>query len=161
MDQDRLIQAREKLTSLTPLQTNCGQLCDAACCQPDEDGQGGVLLFPGEDALLKGTRWGHIVYTEQGAMLVCDHMCERSERPLGCRIFPLTPKKRRDGSYGVRIDRRAFAMCPLAQSGTKGLHPLFVQAACGAIQLIASDAQGAQFLDAWIKQERQFAQPLF
>ena len=37
--------ARELVENLTPLKNDCGQICGAACCQPDEDGQGGVALF--------------------------------------------------------------------------------------------------------------------
>ena len=41
--------ARELLKDLTPLKTDCGRLCQGACCQGDEGT--GMLLFPGEDAL--------------------------------------------------------------------------------------------------------------
>ena len=38
--------AREQLCDLTPLLTDCGALCGAACSISDADGQGGVYLFP-------------------------------------------------------------------------------------------------------------------
>ena len=46
--------AREQLCDLTPLLTDCGALCGAACCHSDADGQGGVYLFPGEETLYAG-----------------------------------------------------------------------------------------------------------
>ena len=43
--------ARELLEDITPLNQDCGRFCGGACCQCDEDGQGGMLLFPEEEAL--------------------------------------------------------------------------------------------------------------
>jgi len=53
MSPDILLNARSAIGELTPMLNDCGALCGAACCQPDEDGQGGVHLFPGEAALLR------------------------------------------------------------------------------------------------------------
>lgn len=50
MDQ-ALRTAREIMCNITPLRFDCGRLCGAACCAPDEEGDGGMLLFPGEEAL--------------------------------------------------------------------------------------------------------------
>ncbi|MEG1472022.1 MAG: hypothetical protein RSD76_06230, partial [Clostridia bacterium] len=41
--------ARELLADVTPLKTNCGKLCGGACCQADESGENGMLLFPFEE----------------------------------------------------------------------------------------------------------------
>ena len=48
---DTVMAARALLKDLTPLKRDCGRSCGAACCQSDEDGQGGMLLFPGEEKL--------------------------------------------------------------------------------------------------------------
>ena len=48
---EAVLEARRLLECVTPLKTDCGRACGGACCQPDEDGQGGMLLFPGEEAL--------------------------------------------------------------------------------------------------------------
>ena len=48
---EAVIRARDLLSDVTPLKTDCGRICGGACCQPDEDGQGGMLLFPGEEGL--------------------------------------------------------------------------------------------------------------
>ena len=53
-------EARNLLESLTPLKDDCGRLCGAACCHPDEDGQGGVALFPGEEEYYKGADWARV-----------------------------------------------------------------------------------------------------
>lgn len=42
-----ILAARKLLENMTPLKRDCGRACGAACCQSDEDGQGGMLLFPG------------------------------------------------------------------------------------------------------------------
>ena len=51
MDRDVLLRAYAIIGDKTPMLTDCGLMCGAACCQPDEDGQGGMLLFPGEEGL--------------------------------------------------------------------------------------------------------------
>ena len=47
-----VLAARELLSTLTPLKTDCGALCSHACCAGDETT--GMLLFPGEEALCAG-----------------------------------------------------------------------------------------------------------
>ena len=129
MDKDTVLRARALIGERTPLRSDCGQLCGAACCQADEDGQGGMYLFPGEEALLPGAGGDFApIYTCEGA-------CAREERPLACRIFPLTPVKKENG-WGVKMDVRARAMCPLSRSGTRGLDPDFVRAVREAVRLI-------------------------
>ena len=141
--------AREQLCDLTPLLTDCGALCGAACWQADEDGQGGMYLFPGEEALLHGED------SDFAPIYTCDGTCARENRPLACRIFPLTPVKTEKG-WGVKIDRRARAMCPLARFGTRGLDPEFVRAVRRAVRLIAADAEGEAFLEKWAALEGQY-----
>nr|HML49564.1 hypothetical protein [Clostridia bacterium] len=94
--------ARALLAQRTPLKSDCGRLCNAACCQADEEGRGGMLLFPGEERFydpLPG--WARLEPMDFGGrpsrLLVCEGRCERSQRPLACRIFPLTPVLRADG----------------------------------------------------------------
>ncbi len=90
---DPVIAARELLNSLTPLKRDCGRSCGAACCQSDEDGQGGMLLFPGEETLYASLpeSWSILpdsAVIPEGRILVCDGRCDRSARPLSCRLFP-------------------------------------------------------------------------
>lgn len=156
MQTELILRARELLGDRTPLNTDCGALCSAACCQPDEDGQGGVHLFPGEETLLADASWGRIESDAFAPMLVCDQMCDRNRRPLACRIFPLTPWQNEEGKWTVRMDARARAMCPLVRSGTKGLDPEFVKAVRKAIRLIAADPEGEAFLKRWMDLENQY-----
>lgn len=144
--------ARELVENLTPLRTDCGLTCGAACCQADEDGQGGVTLFPGEAELYEGAGWAKI----DGGVLTCGGRCPREARPLGCRIFPLTPARKPSGALLLRVDRRAFAMCPLAPHGIRALDPVFVSAVRKALSIIDETPEGREFLDRWIAEERIF-----
>ena len=161
MNQEILLNARTLLNDLTPMLADCGLLCGAACCQPDEDGQGGVYLFPGEEELLRGCAWGRVESTSFAPMLTCDDPCDRERRPLACRIFPLTPVRGRNGRWTVRMDARARAMCPLARSGVGGLDPNFVRAARDALRLIALEPEGDAFLDRWAALEEEYRRPLW
>lgn len=156
MDKEILERAYAVIGDLTPMLTDCGALCEAACCEADEDGQGGVYLFPGEDACMGKCGWGKIEPDDFGPMLVCDHRCDRNRRPLACRIFPLTPAKNAAGKWTVRMDARARAMCPLVRSGVKGLNPDFARSVVKAIRTIAKDPEGEAFLEKWLALEEQF-----
>lgn len=156
MHTDTLMRAYELLGDKTPLLTDCGALCEAACCQPDEDGQGGVYLFPGEHERLADAAWGHLESDSFGEMLVCEGVCDRELRPLACRIFPLTPVKNAEGNWTVRVDIRSRAMCPLARSGLRGLDPEFVKAVKRAVRAIAKDPEGEAFLEKWAALEQEY-----
>lgn len=155
MDTTIILRARSCIGERTPMLSDCGALCGAACCQPDEDGQGGVYLFPGEEALFAEADWMRIQPAEFAPMLVCDGRCDRECRPLGCRIFPLTPVRGEKG-WTVRMDARARAMCPLARSGRRGLDPEFVRAVRRAVRIIAEDPEGEAFLKRWMELEAQY-----
>ena len=156
-----LLDARRAIGDKTPMLRDCGALCGAACCQADADGQGGVYLFPGEAALLADCGWGRILPDDFAPMLVCDGMCDRAQRPLGCRIFPLTPVRGKDGRWTVRMDVRARAMCPLAASGLAGLDPAFPRAVRDALRIIATDPEGEVFLEKWAALEAEYRKPLW
>ncbi len=161
MDPSTLARAYQILGDKTPMLADCGLLCGAACCRPDEDGQGGVYLFPGERARLADCDWGRIQPAAFAPMLVCEGPCDRARRPLGCRIFPLTPVRGKGGQWTVRMDVRARAMCPLAASGIRGLDPAFVRAARDALRAVAEDAEGEAFLERWLELEEAYRQPLW
>ena len=140
--------ARDRLADVTPLLSDCGRVCGGACCQPDADGQGGMLLFPGEEQLYDPLPPGWRLERDDGvcegaALLICDGTCRREARPLSCRLFPLLPSPR-----GCRMDRRAWAVCPLMESGKKGLDPGFVQAVKAAGQILYACPEHAAFLNA-------------
>ena len=140
--------ARDILRDVTPLRRDCGRSCGGACCQPDEDGQGGMLLFPGEEALYDPLPEGWRIIPNDAVvpgalLLLCDGTCDRDARPLSCRLFPLLPTEN-----GCRMDRRGWAVCPLMESGKKGLSPDFVQAVIQAGAILYQCPEHAAFLRA-------------
>ena len=162
MDSELLTRACEAIGDLTPMLGDCGALCGAACCRPDEDGQGGVHLFPGEAARLRDREWVASVKPGSFApIMTCDGSCERALRPLGCRIFPLTPVRGKGGRWTVRLDARARAMCPLVRSGIGGLNPDFVRAVRTALRIVAQDPEGDAFLEKWHDLEEAYRKPLW
>ena len=137
-------QARDLLMDVTPLRRDCGGVCGAACCQSDEDGQGGMLLFPGEEALYADLPEGFTLTRDDAilpgmTLLTCRGQCDRDRRPLSCRLFPLTPVLvTEDGreKLKVRMDPRAFAVCPLCEQGIRGMAPAFGQAVLQAARIL-------------------------
>ena len=162
MNDEILKRAYAAIGDLTPMHTDCGALCGAACCQPDVDGQGGVHLFPGEAGLLASQTWVNSILPGTFAqVMLCAGQCAREARPLGCRIFPLTPVRGRSGRWTVRLDARARAMCPLVSSGISGLNPEFVKAARDALRIVAEDPEGEVFLEKWRDLEEEYRKPLW
>ena len=138
----KLLQAaRELLENQTPMNRDCGEICGAACCQCDEDGQGGVFLFPGEEALVDSAARQIDSETELNGptrLFLCDGRCDRAMRPLACRIFPLTPRVL-EGEVTVEPDVRAWPVCPLMECGLNGLSAAFVKAMREAMESLAQD----------------------
>ena len=163
MNSARILEIYAAIGESTPLKTDCGGLCAAACCQTDSDGQGGVALLPGEEEMIGNIDWGTIERDEamDAPMLVCSGPCEREKRPFLCRVFPLCPVVGKDGSWTVRMDARARAVCPLSGSGLHALDPAFVRGAASAARLLAEDAEGKAFLKRWAAIEAEFRKPLF
>lgn len=147
-----VLAAREVLKDLTPLKTDCGRLCQGACCQGDE--ATGMLLFPGEEALYEDCAFARVVPTgfslggTPAQLLVCSGRCDRKNRPLACRLFPLFLKFREDQAPVLRMDARARAVCPLTDYGMKALDPAFRQAARRAYDLLLEDGTCAKYLKA-------------
>lgn len=93
------------LQNVTPLRVDYGRVCDKACCKGDENT--GMLLFPFEETVLN-------VKEENGLRLaVCSGVCDRSERPLSCRLFPFFPVMNEEGDIEAVIDWRGYGVCPL------------------------------------------------
>ena len=126
---------------VTPLKTDCGVLCGAACCKGDETV--GMLLFPGEETSLPVTE-------AQGRRYVlCGGKCQRKARPLSCRIFPLFPAADEAGRIRVIADLRGLSVCPLArQAENVRFDPRFVRRVKKAGRLLAKDPACLAFLRA-------------
>ena len=109
----------------TPILADCGKLCAKRCCQGVDFG---MYLFPGEERVyrLLSPEWAKIeksdfLYnfgkkTKSVPILFCSGCCDRYQRPLACRIFPLTPYINKSGKTEIIIDPRAKAICPLAKT---------------------------------------------
>ncbi len=149
---DALGQARQWLMDETPLNRDCGGLCDAACCQPDAEGRGGMLLFPGEERYYDPLPEGFVIGADPhglGLLLTCKGTCARVTRPLACRFFPLFPYVRETDkgiALSVRMDKRAGHVCPLFSGGVPGLKGAFADAVRQAARLLLKDPEHRRFL---------------
>ncbi|MFA7637444.1 MAG: hypothetical protein WCX81_06745 [Monoglobales bacterium] len=111
-----------KLTeNVTPLPVDCGKLCDGCCCKGDEDT--GMYLFPGEKVMYEDNpSWakirksGFTFGSYRIDFLSCTGSCDRSLRPLACRIFPLFPYIDISGELHVMMDPRGKGICPLIRA---------------------------------------------
>lgn len=145
-----VLAARALLQTLTPLKSDCGRLCSGACCQGDD--ATGMLLFPDEEALYTDCTFAEIVSADfslggkQALLLVCRGACERKNRPLACRLFPLFLTFTKSGEPKVRMDRRAACVCPLTDYGLMGLDTAFVEAVKEAYALLLKDETCAAYL---------------
>lgn len=125
---------------LTPLRADCGQLCDGACCKGDENT--GMRLFPGEESCLtvKELPNGH-------RLAVCDGTCDRSKRPLACRIFPFFPTIDEKGKIFVEEDYRAKLVCPMIGHAEEiSFDPRFFRAVKKVGKILAKDEKCREFL---------------
>ena len=139
--------AREKLKNVTPLKRDCGRVCGARCCRPLEGEETGMLLFPGEAEAYAGKAGFEVRKTARGDLLICSGTCDREDRPLSCRLFPLLPVIGDDGKVRAVTDLRAKAVCPLARQGKGAMDPAFADAVREAGEILAAEDEQAVFLD--------------
>lgn len=151
----------------TPIAADCGQLCGSACCRGDEDD--GMYLFPGESGVYKllSPDWVRIepsdfCYEYAGKsynvpIALCKGECDRYQRPLACRIFPLTPYISDDGRGEIRIDPRSRRMCPMGRvMELEDFEPSFVRNVKKAFTLLAKNKQVYAFLQEYTKYLKEF-----
>ena len=133
------------LEDLTPLTTDCGAVCGGRCCRESADSEG-MLLFPGEEILLADAGYT-IRPAEGGYLLTCDGTCDRTLRPLACRIFPLCPILTEEGRIKAVYDPRGYRMCPLVRECAHvPLDRDFVRAVRRAGRILMADPACAAFL---------------
>ncbi len=152
---DAVSAAREKLNHATPLKKDCGRICGACCCRSLEGEETGMLLFPGEAEAYAGKDGWEIRQTARGDLLLCSGTCDREERPLSCRLFPMLPLIGDDGKIRVVTDLRARAVCPLARQGKSAMDPAFIDAVRLAGEILAADDEQAVFLDMLAEEQEQ------
>ncbi len=127
----------------TPLKFDCGLLCGSKCCTGDSDS--GMCLFPGEEEMLEKRgdflkiRKDRIKDTDV-LFAVCGGSCDRSFRPIACRIFPYTPYLDEHGRLNVIEDPRAKYLCPLLASLPQvRIDRIFRRRVLNAFQLLIRD----------------------
>lgn len=137
--------ARALLEEVTPLAEDCGQVCGGRCCKATAESVG-MLLFPGEEALAEGC--GFTLHpAEGGTLLTCDGTCDRTTRPLACRMFPLFPFVEEDGRVRAVYDPRGWWLCPLVRECAHVLlQREFVRAVRRAGRVLMEDPACAAFL---------------
>ena len=143
-DTERVMRCRDLLADCTPLNSDCGALCGAACCRSLEGEETGMLLFPGEEILYRDRQGFRMAKTGQGTLLICSGMCDRRERPLACRLFPLLPVIR-DGGIRVAVDARARTVCPLRRVDACGAG--FIKGVRRVGEILAEDPVQRAFLE--------------
>ena len=104
-----------------------------------------MLLFPGEERWYEGRSGYAMTPTDHGMLLTCSGHCDRADRPLSCRLFPLLPLLREDG-IKVATDLRARTVCLLAKQGKDALLPEFVAAVREVGRILAEDDDQRAFL---------------
>ncbi len=139
------------LNKVSPLPSDCGQLCSAACCScggdaADENGLDfdmGIYLLPGEEKLFsrKETwlKWSvenaedyEFPDSWQGKIYFVrcktPPHCPREKRPLQCRFYPLAPYLTDDGKLRLILSPADLPYsCPLIADNIP-LQPSFIKA---------------------------------
>ena len=127
---------------MTPLTADCGKLCGGACCRGGDE-PAGMRLFPGEETAADG--FCVTATPDGGRLLTCTGRCDRTARPLSCRIFPLFPYLSADGRIRAVWDPRSLRLCPLTQARCRP-DPAFIRAVRRAGRRVAADPAGRRFL---------------
>lgn len=142
------------LENITPLDIDCGKLCNGACCAVTDEITG-MYLFPGEDIMYKPMpSWGEIHdidFTYDNGkyidLFTCNGSCDRRLRPLSCRIFPLVPYAKRGEKLQIKMDIRGRGMCPLATAmRIEDLSPHFVKKVTEAMRICMKVRETREFI---------------
>ncbi len=113
-----------------------------------------MLLFPGEEVLFTNKQGFEIIDTDYVLpsgfvvkLLLCNEACQRDERPLACRIFPLMGFVAEDGEIEVKIDPRAVIVCPLAMVGLEeGITTEFILKVKKTFEILMKDPRCEEFI---------------
>lgn len=110
----------------TPVLFDCGELCSSNCCA--NNGMG-MFLFPYEELYINKSNHKFKIIDSNISLsgrtiklLYCTGTCQRNQRPLSCRIFPLFPFTGIDGRIRVLFDPRAHGTCPLLFTDIEGIY---------------------------------------
>lgn len=146
--------AYNMLDKITPLHTDCGRLCNRACCDTADE-EAGMYLYPGEEVMYEHLpEWLRIeesafnyVDSKNALVAICNGQCDRELRPLSCRVFPLVPYIKQNGVMIIKVDPRARPMCPLAKSNlSRGLNSEFIKTVDDVFKLLSEDDEIKVFI---------------
>ncbi len=137
----------------TPLLVDCGKLCNGACCESDDNEETGMYLFPGEEKLFYNNPDFKIIPSEfeYGSkfanILICKGRCQRENRPLSCRIFPVIPYIKNNNTKLI-FDPRAKSVCPLTElTDFSQLDREFIRKTENVIRLLMKFSETRIFLE--------------
>lgn len=160
------LQLYKLFDDLTPIKTDCGMLCNKACCDGSDSG---MYLFPGEKEVFKllDPSWSKIEnsdfkYTHNGKkyfvpICFCDGDCDRFQRPLACRIFPLTPILDEHGKLQIITDPRAKSVCPLSYAySVSDYDRKFIKQVKNTFTLLMKNEQFKSFMQEYTKYLNEF-----
>lgn len=153
------LQLYKLFDNITPIRADCGKLCEKACCRGEDSG---MYLFPGEKKVfdLLTPDWIEIADTDfqytynnrkkTVPIAFCKGHCDRFQRPLACRIFPLAPHLDTAGRLEVIIDPRARAVCPLSVGlDLADYDPRFVRNIYKTFSLLMKNREFCAFMSAY------------
>ncbi len=153
-----LKEAIEIIGSATPLNFNCGSLCQRACCETE----GYMMVFPGERNLINNQDYSFaeidLVAYGKIEIVTCDGTCSRSHRPFSCMIYPLAPKFVDDELF-VRLDVRGRPICPLCHKSMSSLNKDFINKVKKALNHLTQDDELLRFLKAVSNHVDMFSVP--
>lgn len=136
------------LDRVSPIEGDCGKLCQSACCQAEpsyqdgiknadyeEEGELGMYLLPGEEDMLEGEdSWIRLKkeskeeydfpssWPKEVVFAGCrgPKSCKREKRPIQCRSFPLYPHlDKTEGLCLIYCDFELPYLCPLIEEESR------------------------------------------
>ncbi|MCK5812389.1 MAG: hypothetical protein KAG94_05785 [Clostridiales bacterium] len=135
-----------KISTLTPLYFDCGELCNKLCCQ---DNGKGMILFPHEKEYIDTLSTDFTIIDKNNVnTLFCTGICKRETRPIACVIYPLFPYLYEDGRLDLKKDIRGKNSCPLYYDDIKelSLQPLFRLKLFALLEEMIKEEEIHQFL---------------
>ncbi len=160
------LQLYKLFDDITPIRVDCGDLCGKACCKGEDSG---MYLFPGEKKVfdLLSPSWVKVEssdfsYTSGGKnknvpIAMCKGSCDRYQRPLACRIFPLTPYLDENGTLRIITDPRAKSVCMLSRVMKKEDYaPEFVKNVERTFTLLMKNKDFTEFMKAYSEYLKEF-----
>ena len=144
----------DMLNHVEVLPYDCGRLCHSVCCQPENDRDMGMYLFPGEEAVHDQKDpwlfWRKVKasdhqfppgWPEEVWYVNCygPAYCKRKKRPLQCRFFPVTAHLDEEDRLSlVRFDLELPYYCPLLEESFE-LNEDWLEAVWQAYSILLSD----------------------